>query len=549
MLTQLSIQNILLIKACDIHFGAGLNALTGETGAGKSILLDALGLVLGERGEAGLVRNGEVNASVTAAFEIDGNKAIAELLEELDIASDGTLVMRRSLTSEGKSRAFINDAPVAVATLKKIGEMLIARHGQHDQRGLMDSKTHRALLDSLGGHQALLTKTRTAFQSYKQALAQLDALAAQAESAAREEQWLRSAVGELVALGPQEGEEEALTELRKKANDAKASTGALREALARLSDSNGIAISLRHTIKLLGKTPLVEEATVEALSRAENEIEEVSVTLERLLQAVSIDPAATERAEDRLHALRAAARKFNVAVALLPSLRADSEAKLNTLINLEAETKQANVALATAKEAYAVTNKTLFEAREKAGEKLIKEVMKELKPLKMATTQLRVVQTELPPQSWGETGMYQVQFEVATNTGMPFGALSKVASGGELSRLLLAMKVVLRAGDNVTAIFDEIDSGTGGAVAEAIGLRLKNLAQSNQVIVVTHLPQVAALASHHLYITKGGTKEVTTNVKTLDVAARKEELARMLSGATISDEARKTAEKMLEGAA
>lgn len=548
MLTQLSIQNILLIKACDITFGAGLNALTGETGAGKSILLDALGLVLGERGEAGLVRAGAEAASVTAEFEPGANKPLAALLAELDIPAEQTLVMRRSLTREGKSRAFVNDAPVAVATLKKIGEMLIARHGQHDQRGLMDSKTHRLLLDSFGGHVNEVRSTHAAFAAYRNAADALRALAEQAASSAREENWLRSTVEELVALDPQEGEEEALTELRKKANDARAATGTLREALALLTDTDGIALTLRQVIKLLGKTPQVEESATAALERAESEIEEVSVTLDRLLGAVEIDPIATERAEDRLHALRAAARKYNIAVALLPGLRAESEAKLKTLTNLEAETAHATATLAEAEAAYRSAAMALHEARASAADKLTREITKELKPLKMGTTQLRVIQTELPPQSWGEGGMHQVQFEVATNAGMPFGPLSKVASGGELSRLLLAMKVVLRAGDQVTAIFDEIDAGTGGAVAEAIGLRLKKLAQEGQVIVVTHLPQVAALASHHLYITKGGTKEVTTNVKTLSSADRKEELARMLSGATISDEARKTAEKMLEGA-
>jgi DNA repair protein RecN (Recombination protein N) len=549
MLTQLSIQNILLIKSCDIHFGAGLNTLTGETGAGKSILLDALGLVLGERGEAGLVRTGETNASVTAEFDITGHTTLKQFMAELDMDAEDTLVMRRTLTAEGKSRAFVNDAPVAVATLKKLGEMLIARHGQHDQRGLMDSKTHRTLLDAFGDNQNEVTRTAAAFAAYKQAAGDMEMLAEKARDAAREENWLRSTAAELTALDPQEGEEEALAELRKRASDAKASTGALREALARLSESGGVSLNLRHTVKLLAKTPLVEETVVAALERAEAEVEEVSVTLERLLSSVEIDPHATEQAEDRLHALRAAARKYNVAVALLPGLRAESEAKLATLTNLEADNARATRRLAETEEAYRAAAMALYSAREKAAEKLTKEVMKELKPLKMATTQLRVVQTELPAQSWGEGGMHQVQFEVATNAGMPFGALSKVASGGELSRLLLAMKVVLRAGDDVTAIFDEIDSGTGGAVAEAIGLRLKKLAEAGQVIVVTHLPQVAALASHHLYITKSGTKEVITHVKQLDTSARKEELARMLSGATISDEARKTAEKMLEGAA
>jgi DNA repair protein RecN (Recombination protein N) len=549
MLTQLSIQNILLIKACEIEFTRGLNVLTGETGAGKSILLDALGLVLGERSEAGLVRAGAANASVAAEFEIEGNKNVTALLAELEIASSGTLVIRRTLSADGKSRAFVNDVSVTVTTLKKLGELLIARHGQHDQRGLLDSKTHRALLDGFGGHTALVSKTANAFRAYKDASAAMETLLADAANAAREAQWLKDTAAELSALDPQEGEEESLTALRKRANDAKAANASLKEALALLTESGGVALNLRQAAKLLAKTPLVEEALTAALERAEAEVEEVSVALEKLLADADIDPREIERAEDRLHAMRSAARKYNVAVALLPGLRAESEAKLKTLTNLEAEKARAVQALEKAENAYREASAALYEAREKSSEKLTKSVVKELKPLKMATTELRVVQSELPPQSWGEAGMHQVQFEVATNAGMPFGALAKVASGGELSRLLLAMKVCLRDGDAVTAIFDEIDAGTGGAVAEAIGLRLKKLAEDSQVLVVTHLPQVAALASHHLYITKGGTKEVTTNVKLLSASERKEELARMLSGATITDEARKTAAKLLQGAA
>ena len=548
MLTQLSIQNILLIKACDIGFVAGLNVLTGETGAGKSILLDALGLVLGERGEAGLVRAGASAATVSAEFDITAHTAARALMQELDLVPSNQLVLRRTLAADGKSRAFINDAPVAVATLKKLGELLIVRHGQHDQRGLLDSKSHRALLDVFAGHPKLLQEAAQHFVTYKGAVAQTETLLERAREAARDEAWLRVTVAELAELDPQEGEEESLIALRKQASDIKASTSALREALALLNEADGVALMLRQVSKLLAKTPAVEEATAAAIERAENDIEDASGALERTLMGADIDPHMLEAAEDRLHALRAAARKHNIAVALLPGLRAESEAKLNTLINLEAEQKQCAQQLADAEKNYRISSRALYEAREKAAEKLTKLVMRELKPLKMASTQLRVVQQEFPQQSWGPEGMHQVIFEVATNAGMPFGPLGKVASGGELSRLLLAMKVVLRDGDDVTAIFDEIDSGTGGAVAEAIGLRLKNLADASQVIVVTHLPQVAALAAHHLYITKDGTKEVTTRVRTLDVAARAEELARMLSGATISDEARKAAHKMLESA-
>lgn len=547
MLTQLSIQNILLIQSCEIPFVAGLNALTGETGAGKSILLDALGLVLGERGEAGLVRSGADAASVTAEFDITRHAAARALLTELELGGEGTLVIRRTLSAEGKSRAFINDAPVAVATLKRFGELLIARHGQHDQRGLLDTKTHRALLDQFAGHGKILAELANQFTALKAARAAVEELRARAEAAAREEEWLRRTAEELTDISPQEGEEEELLGLRKRASDAKASTSALSEAISLLTEEGGAALQLRQVARLIAKLPQIEEATTEALSRAESEIEELSVTLERHLVALDIDPRAVERAEDRLHVLRSAARKYNVAVALLADFQADVESRCATLTNLEAEQKRCDVVLKAAEAAYRETSMRLHSMREKAAESLTKAVVAELKPLKMGSTQLRVIQTELPPTQWGAEGMHSVAFEVATNAGMPFGALGKVASGGELSRLLLALKVVLReGGESATAIFDEIDAGTGGAVAEAIGLRLKGLAVGGQVLVVTHLPQVAALASHHLFIEKSGTKSVTTHVRRLDAAARAEELARMLSGATITAEARITAAKMLE---
>ncbi len=548
MLTHLAIRNLLLLKSCDIPFARGLNVLTGETGAGKSILLDALGLVLGERSDAGLVRAGETSASVTAEFDVASNKVVATLMAELELHPEDVLVVRRSLAADGKSRAFINDAPVSAGTLKRFGEVLVARHGQHDSRGLMDSKTHRDVLDGFANNGACAKKTAAAYTAWKQAQTAVEALAARAEQAARDEAWLRQTVEELGALAPEAGEEEALTEKRKKAADAKQSLGALRAALDLLTEENGAALQLRQVAKLLAKTSAVDASATAHLEAAEAAVEEVSVAIEQALRAAEMDPHEIEAAEDRLHALRAAARKYNVAVALLPDMLADTRVKVNTLINLERETKQAAAALASAEKDYRASATALHDSRAKAAESLSKTIVKELKPLKMGTTQLRVVQTELPQQSWGAGGMHQVTFEVATNAGMPFGSLSKVASGGELSRLLLAMKVVLHEGGATTSIFDEIDTGTGGAVAEAIGVRLRTLAENTQVIVVTHAPQVAALASHHLFISKAGTKAVTTQVEVLNKAARKEELARMLSGATISDEARKAAGKLLQEA-
>lgn len=549
MLTQLSIRNLLLLKKCDIAFAPGLNALTGETGAGKSILLDALGLVLGERSDAGLVRTGETQASVTAEFSTS-DPLVAAMLTDLDLPASDTLVIRRTLGSDGKSRGFVNDEPVSAAGLKKLGELLVARHGQHDQRGLLDSKTHRALLDDFTGNETVLQKTAASFRAWKEALAQRESLAQLRDAAMREESWLRQTVDELGKLAPEEGEEETLVEMRRGAQSAQQSIGTLQQAHAALMEGDGVAIRLRQAVKALAKSEGDAVAAITtALERAEADIEEASVALERVIDAAELDPAALERAEDRLHALRGAARKFNVPVAMLAEHLATARTKLSAVESGEKQMAAAEASVAKTREQYAALSMQLHATREKAAATLVKAVEKELKPLKMASTKLRVAQTELPEQQWGEAGMHTVLFEVATNAGMPFGPMNKVASGGELSRLLLAMKLVLRGDAQLTSIFDEIDAGTGGAVAEAIGLRLKQLAEAGQVLVVTHLPQVAALAAHHLFITKEGTKEIRTDVRVLAKEERAEELARMLSGATISDEARKAADKLLEGAA
>ncbi len=549
MLQHLSIRNILLLKSCEIDFTDGLNVLTGETGAGKSILLDALGLVLGERSDAGLIRSGEAQATVTAEFALGENPPLRALLAELELDAGDSLLLRRSLNADGKSRAFVNDAGVSVGALKKIGELLVERHGQHDQRGLMDSKTHRALLDSAAGNGALLKKTATAFAAWKDARAAYEELQAGMRGSAAEEEWLRLLVRELDALAPQDGEEEQLVEQRAKANEAKKSISHLQEALERLLGGDGLALTIRQSVKSLSRAQgEAVDVIVSSLERAESDLEEATVSLEGLVAAADLDPKALERAEDRLHALRAAGRKYNVAVAVLPSLLEESRDKLSRISNFDAQEKQLAATVETTRAEYVKAADALSAARTKASAGLTKSVAKELASLKMGSTQLCVAQSLLPEQSWGEAGNEQVVIEVATNAGQAFGPLNKVASGGELSRMLLALKVILRGKAESTAIFDEIDTGTGGAVAEAIGQRLRKLADSTQVLVVTHLPQVAAQAVHHLFITKSGGKQVETKVTTLSDAQRAEELARMMSGAEISDEARKAASKLLQAA-
>lgn len=551
MLIQLSIRNILLLKSCDIAFAPGLNVLTGETGAGKSILLDALGLALGERGDAALLRAWESQASVTAEFQVSGHAQVQALLAELDLPAGEALVLRRSIAADGKTRAFVNDAPVSVTALKRLGELLIARHGQHDQRGLLDMKTHRMLLDAAAQNEPLLQQCSAAFRAMKEALQQRDALAALREQAARDEAWLRQTVAELGELQPRAGEEGELLDIRRRASQSKQSLAHLQAALDQLSAHEGVTLVLRGAAKSLLKASWPDDALqpiTASLELSEQHAEEAWVALERLVDAQEMDPRQLEAAEDRLHALRDAARKFHTNVEALADRYEDACKKLATIDDTAAQERQIQARLTQTRAAYRELATALHVAREKAAEKLLKQVQAELKPLKMGSTKLRLLQQELPEAQWGEAGMHQVSFEVATNEGMPFGALNKVASGGELSRLLLAMKLVLRSHETSSQIFDEIDAGTGGAVAEAIGVRLKALSQSAQVLVVTHLPQVAAQASHHLFISKSGGKQVRTEVVTLDASARAEELARMLSGETISDEARKAAHKMLQAA-
>lgn len=545
MLTQLSIHNLLLFTSQDVEFGAGLNALTGETGAGKSMLLDALGLVLGERSDAALIRAGEEQASVTATFQMEEHVLLKAVLEELGLSIENELIIRRTITKDGKSKAFINDTPVSVAGLKRMGELLVARHGQHDQRGLLEVKEHRKTLDSFGGYTKLLTQLSTQYHAWKAAEAALATIEMEIDKALREEEYLRHMVTELSALNPVEGEETTLIDARQQIQQAKKLRENFDQLREMLEGGQPIIGRLVQAEKLASRLGL--DALITTLANASREVDEALIQLDKL-SGNDVDESALEAKEDRLFALRDAARKYHVNVDGLEAALKIAQQQLTTLNNQQAERAVAAKRLQEARAAYDAAAAEIYTKRLATGEKLCKAVEKELKALMMATTSIKVSQSELPEMQWGETGKHTVQFDVSTNKGQAFGALNKVASGGELSRLLLAMKVVLRETQQAsTAIFDEIDAGTGGAVAEAIGLRLKQLSASQQVMVVTHLPQVAAQAEHHLHIekqTKAGT--TITKVKTLAAMERTEELARMLSGATITDEARKAAKKLLQ---
>lgn len=545
MLTQLSIRNLLLFTSQEVEFADGLNALTGETGAGKSMLLDALGLVLGERSDASLIRANEEHASVSATFHVEGNRSLKVILEELGLPAEDELIIRRTLSKDGKSKAFINDEAVSVAGLKRIGELLVARHGQHDQRGLLEVKEHRRVLDAFGGYAKSLTNLSTQYHAWKAAESALARVEADIEKALREEEYLRHTVKELAALAPVEGEEAELSDARVQSQQRKKLQSSLDELRELLEGGQPLVARIAQAEKIAARLELNDIGA--SLANASREIDEALVDLDKRGGA-DLDEAALEAKEDRLFALRDAARKYHVQVDGLAKVLRDAQHQLTTLGNQQAEREAAGKRLKETRKAYDDAAAEIFEKRKAAGEKLCKAVEKELKALMMAATSIKVSQNELPEAQWGEAGKHSVQFDVSTNKGQAFGALNKVASGGELSRLLLAMKVVLRETQEASsAIFDEIDAGTGGAVAEAIGLRLKQLSEHQQVMVVTHLPQVAAQANHHLHIekqTKGA--NTITKVATLSKAERQEELARMLSGATISDEARKAAQKLLQ---
>lgn len=560
MLTRLSIRNIVLIESCDLSLGAGLCVLSGETGAGKTILLDALGLALGARSDAALVRKGEAQASVAAEFDIAGNSYVRTLLKTLDIEDSESLIIRRTLTADGKTRCLANDQAVTVSALKKLGEALVEVHGQYDQRTLMDMTLHRELLDDYAELAAVRKKVAEAHDAWRQALAALESLKNETAQAAREQEYLQHMRNELKQLDPQAGEEEALTEQRNAMMQSEKLFEVLNQAIAELAQGKGVTASLRSSERTLTRSPLTSSGmfrpVLDALDKAAEQAEEAQYQLERIGQESQFNPEKLEQVEERLFSLKAAGRKYNLPVEELPALYAQVEEKLKLIDTQGQRMGELEKAAANAKEAFMAAADRLSEGRRKAAAKLEKAVEAELKPLKMDGTRFVVRVLPLPESGWSVWGMDTVAFECATNItkntkDIVTAPLSKIASGGELSRFMLALKVALLSVRQAsTLIFDEIDAGTGGAVADAIGKRLALLGRSAQVLVVTHLPQVAARGSQHLLVAKQQVKgKVTTRVEALSSAAREEELARMLAGATITQEARKAAQKLLEQAA
>ena len=555
MLARLSIRDIVLIERLDIEFSRGLAVLTGETGAGKSILLDAFALALGGRGDAGLVRHGVEQGQVTAVFDVPKGHPAAKILSENGLDDTGEMILRRVQLADGRTRAFINDQAISVQTLKAVGSALVEIHGQHDERALVDASTHRRLLDAFAGLEKDVAALEALWDARRAANAVLDAHRAEMERAAREADYLRHASNELKKLAPKDGEETILAERRTGMMQGEKIAADLREAQDAVSGNHSPVAALSAAVRRLERraanSPALVEPAVKAIDAAINALEEADQHLSAALVAADFDPAELERIEERLFALRAAGRKYNVPVDELAALAARYKSDIALIDAGEDRLKALDAAAREAEAAYRAAADRLSKARLKAGTALDKAVNGELKPLKLERAKFS---TEIVSDTAaaGPNGIDRVEFWVQTNPGTRPGPLMKVASGGELARFLLALKVVLAdRGSAPTLVFDEIDTGVGGAVADAIGVRLAKLASGVQVLAVTHAPQVAARADRHYLISKDALEKghrVATRVTEVAAEKRREEIARMLAGAEITNEARAAAERLIKAA-
>jgi DNA repair protein RecN (Recombination protein N) len=555
MLSRLSIRDIVLIDRLDIDFAAGLAVLTGETGAGKSILLDAFALALGARGDQALVRQGAEQGQVTAVFEVERAHPARALLKANDIPAEDELILRRVQFADGRTRAFVNDQPVSVQVMKELGTVLVEIHGQHDERALVDAATHRRLLDAFGAMEADAAKVERMWEARRETQAAAQAHRAEVERAKREGDWLRHAVDELGALSPQTAEEIALVERRTRMMQAEKVAEDLRDAHEVIAGANSSVPALAGVIRRLerrsAQAPQLVEPTVKALDTALTALEETRSHLEQALRTADFDPAELERIEERLFALRAAGRKYNVPVDELAALAARYKSDIALIDAGEDRLKVLEKSAAQAEAEYRAAADKLSKARLKAATALDKAVNGELKPLKLERAKFS---TEIVSDAAaaGPNGIDRVEFWVQTNPGTRPGPLMRVASGGELARFLLALKVVLAdRGSAPTLVFDEIDTGVGGAVADAIGVRLAKLASGVQVLAVTHAPQVAARADRHYLISKHALEKgrrVATRITEVAAERRREEIARMLAGAEITNESRAAAERLIKAA-
>ncbi|APE28519.1 DNA repair protein RecN [Aurantiacibacter gangjinensis] len=554
MLTSLAIRNIVLIEALDLSFGHGLGVLTGETGAGKSILLDALGLVLGNRADNALVRGGEEQASVTATFEFEAlPRAVEEALNdaEVELEPGEPLIVRRRLKADGGSKAWINDQPVGVALLRTIAGALVELHGQHDDRGLVNPRGHRALLDRYAG--ADVAGVRAAWDDWQAARGALEQARSGIAQAKADQDLLLAHLSELTAIEPEDGEEERLANARADMQKGEKLAGDLEDLRALWDGSDSPLASLRVAARKLDRIAeehaLLTEA-LGALDRAVIEAGEAEEKLQAAAEAMQHDPQELDRIETRLFELRALARKHSCQVDDLPEVIRTLRSKLDAIEQGDADLADLEAAERKAHEVYRARAEALHASRVAAAMQLDEAVAAELAPLKLDAARFRTAVNALEEERWTAGGMDSVEFLIATNPGADFAPLNKIASGGELSRFILALKVALaEQGGAATVIFDEIDRGVGGAVASAIGERLARLAsEEGQLLAVTHSPQVAARGARHYLIAKSSEGTVTkTSVALLDESGRQEEIARMLSGAEVTPEARAQADRLLEG--
>jgi DNA repair protein RecN (Recombination protein N) len=559
MLRALSIRDVVLIDRLDLTFRPGLSVLTGETGAGKSILLDALGLALGARADSGLVRHGADQASVSAEFDLPaGHPALALLAGQgIDRDEGGGLVLRRVLARDGRSRAFVNDQPASVSLLRQLGGLLVEIEGQFAEQGLLDPRTHRGTLDSFAGLEAHVAATRAAWRALADAEAALAAEERERTRLGVEETALRLALEELNALGPKAGEEEELASERSLLMNREQLVEAINAALAHLGGAGerGAAQAIGQAERALAHVAAKASGRLDealgALERARIEVAEAESALQSFGSSLDHDAGRLETVEERLFALRELARKHGVESAALSDFRDRLAAELSAYEGRAEDLPRLTRERDEARARYDAAARQLGRRRRKGAQDLDRRVAAELAPLKLDKAVFRTEIVELPPQEWSENGAERVAFLVSTNPAAPPAPIERVASGGELARFLLALKVVA-AGEGAaeTLVFDEVDRGIGGAVAAAVGERLDRLGERLQVLVVTHSPQVAARGRQHHRVQKAtlGKTAVTVRVEALEGAERREEIARMLSGARITDEARAQAARLLEPA-
>jgi DNA repair protein RecN (Recombination protein N) len=552
MLLGLTIRDVVLIDRLDLVFRPGLCVLTGETGAGKSILLDALGLALGRRADAGLVRKGAERAAVSAEFAVGRNHPAHAILREAGLDGDGgSIVLRRQLGADGRSRAFVNDEPASVGLLRELGDSLVEIQGQFKQRGLLDPANHRVILDAFAEHLAGPEALALAWRDWREARRREEDMLQSVAASRNEEELLRHHLEELDALAPEPGEEDLLAARRTLLQSAGRLAETLSEAIGELDGKTGAQAALARAARRLERARERAQGCLDsafaATERAAAEAAEALAVLEATARELELDPRELDNIEERLFALRALGRKHQVAVGDLPVLRERMAVRLGEIAAGTESVEQLTAATAAARAQFIATGKTVSRARTQAAARLDAAVMAELGPLRLDKARFRTVLTALAEAEWGEHGCEGVHFEIAANPGAEFGPLARIASGGELSRFMLALKLVLAGTSSVpTLIFDEVDSGIGGAVAAAVGERLQRLGASLQLLVVTHSPQVAARGAYHWRVAKSlAARQAVTRVEELDPGTRQEEIARMLSGRIVTAEARAAAASLI----